>query len=132
MDNEDDLSGPMDEEDIAAIAALSHSDVAAIDHAILSHLSVHWKKTAFVVAQAMYSYPDKYDEIPDVFYGIRVVALSVEGLLEARGDLQDMRFSEIREITVGDRRHQHELVIYLDDIFHELASSGRNVEVIPE
>lgn len=101
MDSEDDLSGPMDEEDIAAIAALSSSDVAAIDHAILSHLSAHWKKTAFVVAQAMHFYPDKYDEISDVFYGMRVVVLSAEGLLEAQGDLKDMRSSEIRGLTVG-------------------------------
>ncbi len=96
MDNEDDLSAPLDDEEIDAIAALSDADIAAIDHAILSHLSGHWKKTAFVVAQAMYFYPDKYDAIPDVFYGRRVLALATEGLIDAQGNLRNMRVSEIR------------------------------------
>jgi hypothetical protein len=55
MDDEDDLSTPLDAEDGAAIAALSVADVAEIDHAIMSALTDHWQKTALVVARAMYA-----------------------------------------------------------------------------
>jgi hypothetical protein len=44
----------------------------------------------------MYAYPDRYDDIPDVFYGKRVLALAEQGLLEASGNLRQWRFSEVR------------------------------------
>lgn len=97
-DDHDDLSAPLDDDDLLAIGALTDVDVAAIDQAILSMLSVHWRKTALVVGRAMNAYPDRYDDIPDVFYGQRVVELASKGLLAANGNLRRMRFSEIRSI----------------------------------
>jgi hypothetical protein len=98
--DDDDLNVVLDEDDTKAIAALAVEDVAAIDEAILSKLSTHWQKTALVVAISMYAYPDKYEGIPDVFYGRRVLALAQQGLLEARGDLRKWRFSEVRATNV--------------------------------
>lgn len=97
--DDDDLSGVLDDEDTKAIAALTMEDVAAIDEAILSKLSSRWQKTAFVIAKAMYAYPDKYEVIPDVFYGRRVLALAQQRLLESSGDLRRWRFSEVRAIS---------------------------------
>jgi len=94
--DDDDLSVVLDDEDTKAIAALTAADVAAIDAAILSKLSSHWQKTALVIAISMYAYPDRYDDIPDVYYGQRVLALAQQGLLEASGDLRKWRFSEVR------------------------------------
>lgn len=98
--DDDDLNVVLDDVDAKAIAALTVEDVAAIDEAILSKLSSHWQKTALVIATSMYTYPDRYDDIPDVFYGRRVVTLAQQGLLEASGDLRKWRFSEVRATSV--------------------------------
>lgn len=45
IDDDDDLIVPLDDEDMAAIAALSVAEVAAIDQAILSALTNQWQKT---------------------------------------------------------------------------------------
>jgi hypothetical protein len=102
MDEGDDLGSPLNDEDTAAIAALTVADVAAIDQAILSALSPYWQKTALVVGRAMYAYPDKFDEIPDVFYGQRVLELASGGLIAVNGDLRRMRFSEVRTINIDE------------------------------
>jgi hypothetical protein len=49
----------------------------------------------------MYAYPDRFDDIPDVFYGQRVLQLASEGLLSAQGNLRRMRFSEVRKLNDG-------------------------------
>lgn len=96
----DDMDVVLDDEDVKAIAALTDADVDAIDNAILSKLRSHWQKTALIIAAAMYAYPDKYGEIPDVFYGQRVLALAQKGLLDASGNLRKWRFSEVRSVNV--------------------------------
>lgn len=96
--DDDDLNVVLDDEDTNAIAALTTDDVAAIDEAIVSKLSNQWQKTAFVIAMSMYAYPDKYDNVPDVLYGQRILALAEQGLLEARGNLRQWRFSEVRSV----------------------------------
>lgn len=96
IDGNDDLSIPLDEEDLAAIAVLTESDVTAIDEAILLQLSAHWQKTALVVSRAMDAYPDKYFDVPDIYYGQRVLVLAAKGLMDSQGNLQRMRFSEVR------------------------------------
>jgi hypothetical protein len=100
VDENDDLSRALDEEELAAIAVLTDADVIAIDGAILSQLNNCWQKTALVVARAMFVYPDKYDDIPDTFYGQRIMTLCSKGLIEADGDLRQFRSSEIRAVLV--------------------------------
>ncbi len=94
--DDDDLNVGLDDEDTKAIASLTVEDIAAIDEAIVSKLSGRWQKTALVIAMSMYAYPDRYDDIPDVFFGQRVLALAKQGLLEASGNLRQWRFSEVR------------------------------------
>ena len=96
MPNEESGSGQPALEEQRAIEALSASDIEAIDFALLSRSSGHWQKTAMLVVGAMYAYPDKFEEIPDYFYGQRISALVDAGLLEASGDLSDLRHSEVR------------------------------------
>jgi hypothetical protein len=102
IDDSDDLSRPLDDEESAGIAMLTPADVIAIDKAILSQLNGRWQKTALVVARAMYTYLDRYDDIPDTFYGQRIVALCSEGSIEADGDLRYFRFSEIRAVSLDE------------------------------
>ncbi len=99
MNDEDDLRTLLDDDEIRAILALTDADIKAIDEAILSQLSVHWQKTALVVSVAMDAYPEKYFDIPDLFYGERVVALFAKGLIEANGNLRRMRSSEVRMLA---------------------------------
>lgn len=83
-------------DEMAAISALSTTDIEAIDSAVLSACSQHWRKVAYVVSMAMDAYPDSYIEIPDIYYGDRIRHLVAAGLLETQGDLARMRFSEVR------------------------------------
>lgn len=87
---------PLDGEDEAAVAALEESDVATIDRAILSRCDQRWRKVAYVVGFAMADRPQRLAGIPDRFYAMRVRALVEAGVLEAQGNLQRMRFSEVR------------------------------------
>jgi hypothetical protein len=96
--DDDNLNVVLDDEDTKAIAALTTEDVAAIDEAIVSKLTHQWQKTASVIAMSMYAYPDKYDDVPDVFYGKRILALAEQGALEANGNLRQWRFSEVRSV----------------------------------
>lgn len=95
-DSDDDLSAVLEDDELEAIAALTDADKAAIDAAILSQLNDRWQKTAMVVARAMYAYPGKYDAVPYVFYGQRVLALAQDSVIEAHGNLRRLRFSEVR------------------------------------
>ena len=102
IDDNDDLGVPLGDEDMEAIVALSASEVATIDQAILSTLTNRWQKTALVVGRAMYAYPDQFGDIPDVFYGQRVLQLASDGLLASQGNLRRMRFSEVRKLESDD------------------------------
>jgi hypothetical protein len=72
------------------------ADIDAIDRAILAQCESHWRKVAYVVSVAMEAYPDRYFEIPDIYYGARVRELVTSGRLDAKGNLARMRFSEVR------------------------------------
>jgi hypothetical protein len=99
-DNPNDLDEPLDSEELAAIAALTPEDIQAIDDALLNNASNHWSKVALIVGTAMYAYPDRFLDIPDLFYGDRVKVLVSQGLLESQGNLSKMRFSEVRILKV--------------------------------
>ncbi len=104
MDPTDDQDDPpLDADDVQAIAALTQDDLRSIDRAILSSSSESWRKVALVVAVAMDAHPGLYYDIPDVFYGQRVIGLVSSGNLEARGNLRRMRFSEVRTTPIGLR-----------------------------
>lgn len=92
-DNQDDP--PLDHEDSEAVAALTLSDLNAIDHALLAASGTGWRKVASVVGAAMDAYPDLYHDVPDVFYLQRIRTLVSAGQLEAQGNLHRMRFSEV-------------------------------------
>lgn len=95
LDSEDQDDTPLDPEEAAAVAALSDDDIADIDRAILAQCTLHWKKVGYVVGVAMDVYPDRFLEIPDVFYSARIRELASKGQLKSQGNLFRMRYSEI-------------------------------------
>jgi hypothetical protein len=91
------LAGMEDnEEGRAAIARLQEQDLLQIDQAILASLDRSWKKAGFVTAGVMIAAPDAHEEIPESFYVLRIRALAEASRIEVKGDLEDLKTSEIR------------------------------------
>jgi hypothetical protein len=78
-------------EDRAKFANLDPSRAAAIDAEILKAVTSTWRKVAYIVGTVMAEIRE-----PDIVVAQRVKALAAAGLLESRGNLGRMRYSEIR------------------------------------
>ncbi len=87
---------PLTPEQETKIAQLSEAEVATIDDALLGQASQRWRKVAMVVGITMGELPERVKGIPDVYYARRVRALVEKGRLESQGNLDYMRFSEVR------------------------------------
>ena len=87
---------PVSPEEAAAFARLHASEVEAIDEAILSCATLHWRKVAMMVSLAEKKLGTKYPQFSYSFYAERIRTLAKEMRLESQGDLSYMRFSEVR------------------------------------
>ncbi len=76
------------------VSMLSATEISAIDTCLLSVASPCYQKMAKVVGFAVLR--SAVSSVPDVFFAQRVAALVDRGLLIARGDLERMRYCEIR------------------------------------
>jgi hypothetical protein len=86
--------GPLDNADVLAAAAkLTEADRRVIDDCILSHLTHRYQKTAKIVALTMMELGDRF---PDLSYLARIKYLAASGVIESVGNLNRMRFSEVR------------------------------------
>ncbi|MCO5356070.1 DUF3658 domain-containing protein [Acidovorax kalamii] len=93
-DDQPDL--PLFEDEQALLDALSESTIREIDSALLTNCAHSWRKVARVVGTTMMTQPFKEMRLPDVCYATRVVALVNQRKLESAGNLNYMRYSEIR------------------------------------
>ncbi len=67
------------------------------DDSILSHITPEWRKAARVVGDIIGEFWDTQEiQLGDDFYWSRIQHLAAAGRVEARGDLQSMRLTEIR------------------------------------
>jgi len=75
------------------------ADVALLDQALLNVVSPAWTKVAMVLARAAKEPKLDFDDRTDRFEVLaeRVCALVEAGLLIARGNIQEWRFSEVRK-----------------------------------
>ncbi len=80
----------------ARVSKLSTHELDQIDQMLLSQASVHGRKVAMLVGLSLMDLRDSIPEIPDIFYAQRVKKLVAEGKLLSEGDLNCMRFSEVR------------------------------------
>jgi hypothetical protein len=76
--------------------SLSPEVVARIDAALLSHAKKTQRKVAMLVGLTMMDDSLRVPGLPDVYYAQRIKALVPRGLLVAEGDLDYMRYSEVR------------------------------------
>ncbi|MDH3746956.1 MAG: DUF3658 domain-containing protein [Gammaproteobacteria bacterium] len=94
---------PLTVEQLAVVKALSDEQVVELDKALLANCNNCWRKVAAVVGFTM---TDKlmatFEGVPDVYYAQRVRELVERGTLESIGNLNYMRYSEVRRRQVID------------------------------
>lgn len=88
--------GPMSDEQSARVAALTDDDISQIDTSILKHCTHQYRKLVLVIGKAMDDSDESLRDVPDLFYAERIKEIVREGKLESQGDLNKMRFSEVR------------------------------------
>ena len=79
------------------IKSLVPSDIEEIDEQLLKNAGRKWRKVAMVVGLTMTEFNKKYSGIPDLFFAQRVKELVNTGLLQSKGNLDHMRFSEVKK-----------------------------------
>lgn len=78
------------------MSKLTDADLQIIDSAIMTNSSNRWQKVAWVVWQTEKALSGGYPGLSYIFYALRLIQLVDEGHLESQGDLEYMRFSEVR------------------------------------
>lgn len=94
--DETSLDPRMDAASQAFADALSTDDIALIDRKLLSHSVAHWRKSARVAASCLMELPEELKAIHPDFLSGRIKHLIDEGRLIHQGDLNRLRFCEIR------------------------------------
>ena len=93
-DNEPD--GEMSAEQQAIADSLSAEMVQAIDSALLAQAHQKYRKVAMIVGTVMLESATNVPGLPDLYYASRVKELVKSGKLIAEGNLNFMRYSEVR------------------------------------
>lgn len=88
--------GPMSPEQRAIADSLSADMVEKIDAALLSQAKERNRKVAMIVGMTMMDKKLCVPGLPDLYYAERVKKLVEKGLLVAEGNLDYMRYSEVR------------------------------------
>ena len=85
-------------EDEEIVRALSKNDIAEIDEWLLACINDRWQKIAKVVAKAINISEEKGEllNVPDVFFGMRIEQFEKKRIIQSRGNLKQMRFSEVK------------------------------------
>lgn len=91
----------LDEEELDAVSLLTAQDLKLIDEALLANTASSWRKVARVVGTAMIELNEQLPGVPDGFYAQRLAALVQTGRLHSAGNLDHMRFSEVRLAAAG-------------------------------
>ena len=92
----DDVDSPLTPEEEARVRSLTPAELERIDQALLSHISDKWQKVARVIGQTMLMLEREFPHLPDRSYSVRVKHLAASRAIEAAGNLNRIRHSEIR------------------------------------
>lgn len=79
----------------ANVERLSNEEVEQIDKELLGNATDQWRKVAMIIGRTMMTFENKVG-IPDIYYADRIKKLVEDGRLVSRGNLDYMRFSEVR------------------------------------
>lgn len=96
----DSLDGPpdtlLDLSEQELVSQLTTEQIASIDNALLAECAPNWRKVARVVGGALQQVAERIRDVPVGYVAQRVRSLVDAGHIEAQGNLEYMRFSEIR------------------------------------
>jgi hypothetical protein len=87
---------PLTDEQQERVNRLTAEELQMIDDALLASASIQFRKVARVVGGAMQATADSIDVVPDTFYAGRVRRLVDEDRLVSRGNVEYMRFGEVK------------------------------------
>ncbi len=87
---------PMTDEQQERVNGLTAEEIQNIDDSLMAGASTQFRKVARVVGIAMAVDSDSLKLVPDIFYASRVRKLVEEGRLLSQGNLEFMRFSEVK------------------------------------
>lgn len=79
-----------------AVSRLTAAQAREVDETLLGVCGPSWKKVASVVGTASTQVCEQLDEIPVGYFAQRVKSLVEAGRLEGQGNLDYMRYSEVR------------------------------------
>ena len=85
------------EQDLVSI--LTPDQIRCIDEALLSGCAASWTKVAKVVDYAMEHVSESVPAVADGYYAQRVSLLVQAGRIESQGNLDYMRYSEVRLVS---------------------------------
>ena len=88
--------GPLNFEQSMRVSQLKQEDLWEIDRVLLAQSAHSWRKVARIVAMTIGELSERFPNIPDVYYAMRVRHLVEIGKLESQGNLLYMRYSEVR------------------------------------
>jgi hypothetical protein len=87
---------PLSDEERAVVEQLTPSDLQTIDQTILSIVPARLRKVAWIVVKTRDALLDRYPELSHSFYAQRIITLVASGRLESKGNVNYMRFSEVK------------------------------------
>ena len=87
---------PLSVEEAKIAASLSADFVARIDAELLAHARPQSRKVAMIVGLAMGNPSVRVPGLPDLYYASRVRTLVANGSFVSEGNLEHMRYSEVR------------------------------------
>ena len=88
---------PLTEEQQKFVDKLSDTDLDVIDRALLENTDrLYYRKVARIVGTTMNGFESRFMGVPDVFFAERIRVLVKIGLLNSEGNLNRMRYSEVK------------------------------------
>jgi len=96
MTDEFSPDGPLGSDEARVAASLGEEFIARIDAELLKHARSQPRKVAMLVGLAMSNPSVRVAGLPDVYYAQRVRSLVAKGVLLSEGNLDFMRYSEVR------------------------------------
>ena len=87
---------PLTVEQSLRVSKLRQEDLWEMDRVLLSQAAPGFRKVARIVTGAIGELSARLPDVPDVYYAQRVRNLVASGQLESQGNLQYMRYSEVR------------------------------------
>ena len=91
-----DPDAPLTPEQETQARLLTASDLQHIDECLLSQATHQWHKVARIIGLTMKILNHEFPDLPDAFYSLRIQHLVECGAIEAIGNLNRMRYSEVR------------------------------------